>query len=101
VQIDNGHLNDGSANDADLPDPAVPPAVRAHAPFPILVEDFDSPAHLVNGHLAGGDSTLVPSLTNHFGGVDARTIQVTAAPGTYHYFCTIHPWMQGTLVVTG
>ncbi len=100
VQIDNGKLTDDeSDHDADLPDPAVPAAVRAHLPFPVLVQDFSNPAHLVNGHLVGGDSTLVPSVTNHLG-VDARTIQVTEIPGTYHYFCTFHAWMQGTLVVT-
>ncbi len=100
VQIDNGKLTDDeSDHDADLPDPAVPASVRAHLPFPVLVEDFNSPAHLVNGHLVGGDSTLVPSVTNHLG-VDARTIQATVSPGTYHYYCTFHPWMQGTLVVT-
>ena len=22
------------------------------------------------------------------------------APGTYHYYCTLHPWMQGVVIVT-
>jgi plastocyanin len=100
VQIDNGKITDDeSDHDADLPDPAIPASVRAHLPFPALVADFNSPAHLVNGQLAGGDSTFVPSVTQHLG-VDARTIQVTVSPGTYHYYCTFHAWMQGTLVVT-
>ena len=100
LQIDNGKLTDDeSDHDADTPDPAVPASVRAHLPFPALIADFNSPAYLANGHLVGGDSTIVPSLTQHVG-VNARTIQVTVSPGTYHYFCTFHAWMQGTLVVT-
>jgi plastocyanin len=26
---------------------------------------------------------------------------VTAKPGLYHYICTLHPWMQGQIKVTG
>jgi plastocyanin len=100
VQIDNGKLNDDeSDHDADRPDPAVPASVRAHLPFPVLIQDFNVPAYTVNGHAVVGDSTVVPSVVDHIGAF-ARTIQVTVRPGTYHYYCTFHAWMQGTLVVT-
>ncbi len=93
VQIDNGKISDDSSHDADVTDPNVP--AGAHLPFPVLVEDFDTAGH---GNTVG-DSTLVPSTTNHVG-FSARSISVTAAPGTYHYYCTFHAWMQGTLIVT-
>jgi len=100
VQIDNGKLTDDeSDHDADLKDPVVPPGIPL--PFPVLLEDFNAVSHS-NGAGAPtiGDSTLVPSTSN---GVpfSARTVKVTAEPGEYHLFCTFHPWMQSTLIVTG
>jgi plastocyanin len=32
--------------------------------------------------------------------VTQRTVRVSTVPGTYHYVCTFHPWMQGTIVVS-
>ena len=95
VQIDGGQLtDDDSQADADTPDPAVPPGV----PFTALIEDFDTVSHTNAGAPATiGDSSLI-------GPVGApgstRTIVVTAPPGTVlHYFCTIHAWMQATIIV--
>jgi alpha-beta hydrolase superfamily lysophospholipase len=95
VQIDGGHLtDDDSQADADTPDPAVPPGV----PFTALVEDFDTAAHTnVGAPATVGDSSIIAP-SGQPGG--SRTIVITAAPGTMlHYICTIHPWMQATIIV--
>jgi hypothetical protein len=99
VQIDNGHLtdDDSGAADADTPDPAVP----LNAPFTALVEDFDTASHSNPGGAPStiGDSTLIgPKGSSQ--GPDRRNIVITAAPGTYHFFCTFHAWMQGTIIVS-
>jgi plastocyanin len=89
AQIDNGKITDDTNPDADLADPAVPSTTRLNA----LVEDFDTPATATTV----GDSTLIGVAPKP----NQRTIVVTAAPGTVlHYFCTFHPWMQATIVVT-
>jgi plastocyanin len=83
-QIDNGTITDDANADADTPDPVAKGG---------LVEDFDTPATATTV----GDSTLIGVAPKP----NERTIVVTAAPGTVlHYFCTIHPWMQATIVVT-
>jgi plastocyanin len=104
VQIDNGKLTDDDtgAPDADVTDPAVPPGV--HLPFPVLVQDFNAASHSnPTGPSTIGDSTLVDATgpSNH-GFVTQRTVKVTAEEGTtLNYYCTIHPWMQGTIQVVG
>jgi plastocyanin len=99
VQIDSGKLTDDeSDHDADRPDPAVPPSVRPHLPFPVLVQDFNFDSYTSGAQTIIGDSTLIPSVAQHVG-FTSRTIQVTVSPGTYHYLCTFHAWMQGELVV--
>jgi len=45
-----------------------------------------------DGLNAPGDSILAPP-----GG--SVSIAVTTKPGTYHFVCVFHPWMQGTLRV--
>jgi plastocyanin len=99
VQIDNGKITDDESDaDADVTDPNVPSGVPL--PFPVLVQDFNVSAHSgPGGSMTVGDATLVPSTVDHVG-FTARTVKVTADPGTYHYFCTFHAWMQGTLIVT-
>jgi plastocyanin len=94
AQIDGGVPGDGSDHDADKPDPGVPPGF----PLKALIEDFDTPAH-TNPHAKAtiGDATIIGPVG---GPVTQRTIVVTAPPGTYHYMCTFHPWMQGTIIVT-
>lgn len=95
AEIDDGHpTDDESDNDADRADPGVP------AGFPVkgLIEDFDSAAHTnPNAAPTIGDSTIIGPLGSP---VTQRTIVVTAPPGTYHYYCTFHPWMQGKIIVT-
>jgi plastocyanin len=93
-QLDGGSLT---------PDPADPPDLGAinsvPGPLPpgILIEDFDTPSH---GSVAG-DATIVDTSNpqNSSGFPTQRTIAVTAPPGLYHYMCTLHPWMQGTIRV--
>jgi plastocyanin len=94
VQIDGGVLQDANDTDADTPDPAAP------GPFGALIEDFDTVAH---SNPAGaptiGDSSLLGPVGSP--APTSRTIVVKAAPGSVlHYFCTIHPWMQATILVT-
>jgi plastocyanin len=96
VQIDNGQLTDDNAPDADTLDPAVPPG----APFIALIEDFNTPSH-TNGSGAPtiGDSSLIGPINSP--APSRRTISVTAEPGSVlHYYCTLHPWMQATIIVT-
>jgi plastocyanin len=90
-QIDGGKIIDDDAQaDADAPDPVAPGG---------LTEDFDTPSTAT----VAGDGALVDTAdpNNGHGGPTRRTIVVTAAPGLYHYLCTIHPWMQGEIRVVG
>jgi plastocyanin len=100
VQLDNGKLTDDDAQaDADAVDAGA--IASAKTPLPpglsVLIADFDTPSH---GSTIG-DATLMDTAdpTNGHGAPTQRTIRVTAAPGLYHYYCTIHPWMQGTIRV--
>jgi plastocyanin len=51
-------------------------------------------------HTVTSDSgtTLTSSMINSSGGTFSFTF---TQPGTYTYHCTIHPYMKGTIVVTG
>jgi plastocyanin len=101
AQLDGGKASDDDAQaDADAVDTGA--IASAKNPIPpglqVLIEDFDTPAH---GN-AAGDATIVDTAdpVNGHGAPTQRTIVMTAAPGRYHYICTIHPWMQGTIRVT-
>jgi plastocyanin len=53
----------------------------------------DGSTHTVTSTTSGlFDSGSIPS-----GGTYSHTF---SQPGTYQYYCTIHPWMKGTIVVT-
>jgi hypothetical protein len=101
VQIDNGKLSDDDTvpDDADVQDPAVPKGFTP--PFPVLLADFDTVSHTnPTGPPTIGDSTLVDAYgPANNGFVTQRTVRMSTVPGTYHYVCTFHPWMQGTIVV--
>ena len=64
----------------------------------VLWTNDDAAAHTVtsnSGDPASFDSGTSGPLTTHGG-----TFQFTfAVPGTYHYHCSFHSWMQGTVVV--
>ena len=94
-QIDNGKPNDDAQADADALDTgainngggSLPPGFP-----PLLIEDFDTASTATTV----GDATIVAPPGR---GPVQRTIVMTAAPGLYHYMCTLHPWMQGTIQV--
>jgi plastocyanin len=110
AQLDNGlPADDDGQADADTVDTGaiatISPGLLSHLPpdFPILVEDFDTPSHTNTGGAADtvGDATLIDTSNpnNGVGFATQRTIVVSAAPGVYHYICTLHAWMQGTIKV--
>jgi hypothetical protein len=43
----------------------------------------------------GGDSVVI------LPGAAPIAMTVTAKPGTYHFMCVVHPWMQGAFIVDG
>jgi plastocyanin len=57
------------------------------------VNNDDVPHLIVNVERKFGQSTILD--TNQ-----RFSARLTAA-GTYHYFCSLHPRMQGQIVVTG
>ncbi len=94
AQIDRGKATDDDAQaDADTPDTGalnsgqVPPNIG-----PVLVEDFATRGTATTA----GDATIVAPPGQ---GPTQRTVVMTGAPGVYHYMCTLHPWMQGTITV--
>lgn len=101
AQLDNGNVTDDHAQaDADAPDTgAIASAKHLPPGISLLIADFDTPSH---GSTVG-DATLIDTAdpTNGHGGPTQRTISMTAVPGLYHFYCTIHPWMQGTIRVVG
>jgi plastocyanin len=100
AQIDAGTITDDDSQ-ADTPPGDAPDGPQAGAPFPVLIEDFDTVSHSnPSAPPTVGDSTFVFPNPNPFGAPIVRTVQVTAPSGTVlHYMCTIHPWMQGQIDV--
>jgi plastocyanin len=68
-----------------------PPALTVHAGDRVTFVNDDDEAHTVTATDKSFDSE----------GLDtAGTWQhVFTKPGTYHYFCELHPWMKATIVV--
>lgn len=70
-----------------------PTTVEAKVGQTVVWANEDSSPHnvtYVSGPRFGSSRTLNPGAT--------FSITVTQ-PGTIHYYCTIHPWMRGTIVV--
>jgi plastocyanin len=99
AQLDNGVSDDETnPDDADAVDTGAIASAGGQVPpgiGPVLIEDFDTPSTPA----AAGDATILAP--NGGQGPSQRTIVMTAPPGDYHYICTIHPWMQGTIKVVG
>jgi plastocyanin len=100
AQLDGGVKDaETTPDDADVPDAGAIKSAGGQLPpslGPVLIEDFDTAWH---GKTAG-DATIIGT-GGAAGGPSQRTIVMTAAPGLYHFICTIHPWMQGTIKVVG
>lgn len=98
LQIDNGQVNDDDAQaDADAPDAAAIATAGGLPPgLSLLTEDFDTPG-TGGASPTVGDSTIIGPVGS--GAPTQRTVQMTGAPGTYWYFCTFHPWMEGSIIV--
>ena len=97
AQIDNGVVG---AVPGDAADTAAIASAKGPLPpqsaFPILIVKFNVPTR----GASVGDATIVDTAgANGNGFPTQRTVQVTAAPGRYHYICTLHPWMQGSIQV--
>ena len=82
--------------------------VLAKADTEITWENNDTAAHTATS----GDATdLGPGVTpNGHGGWDSSLIMAGSSfshsfegypPGTYPYFCMVHPWMAGTIIIEG
>ena len=69
-----------------------PPTVTIRAGQAVLFINDDGDAHTVSATDKSFDS----------GGLDTneRWSHTFAKPGTYAYFCELHPYMKGTIVVT-
>jgi plastocyanin len=96
AQLDNG-VGDDETNpdDADAVDNGAIASAGGQVPpslGPVLIADFDTPST----PSAAGDATLLGSTGQ---GPTQRTIVMTAPPGLYHFICTFHAWMQGTIRV--
>jgi plastocyanin len=85
-------IQDGKLGGGFRPDPAV-----KNPPFGLPANEirFDDPSH-ANGTI--GDSTVV-GFAAATPGFTARTVKVSASPGTFLYMCTFHPWMQAKIIV--
>ena len=71
-----------------------PGTVEAKVGQTVAWANEDSSPHnvtYVSGPLFKSSGTLKPG---------ARFSITLTQPGTIHYFCTIHPWMKGTIVVS-
>jgi plastocyanin len=99
AQIDNGVVG---AVPGDAPDTGAIASAKGPLPpqaaFPILIVKFNDPTR----GAAVGDATLVDTAGPNGNSFPIqRTVLVTAGPGRYHYICTLHPWMQGSIEVVG
>jgi plastocyanin len=77
-----------------------PPAVTVLAGTKIIWTNNDNTVHSVTSGQVNHDGTL--SLDNRFGGdfiSPGKDLAVSLDPGKYSYFCKIHPWLHGVVIV--
>jgi plastocyanin len=102
LAIGAGHLSDARAASVtvQIVEPSILPQSWGYSPEPMTVAVGDTVSwvnlgvapHTVTAYDGSFDSGIM--LTN------ATWSFTPAAPGTYEYYCTLHPDMKATLVVT-
>jgi len=78
-----------------------PPAVNVTQGTKIVWINKDATVHTVISGKVNEDGSL--SMDNHFTGgyvTPGDKFVISPAPGKYNYFCKIHPWLGGSIIVT-
>ena len=75
----------------------VPAAYEAPAGEPITWTNEDSAFHTVTAGTY--DSPAGTFDSGYMDPYDSYTLSFKA-PGTYEYYCTLHPWMEGAIIIT-
>jgi plastocyanin len=75
-------------------------APGAQNPPKILVTATSEPSIFQMNGVSGNSIAILPKGTIlPTGPADVVQVTINAQPGSYHFFCAIHPWMQGKIVV--
>jgi len=87
----------GSATPGCEPNCFIPSTVTIGVGETVTWENTDNAAHTAtSGHPTDGPSGTFDSSLVMAGGSYSHTFD---SVGTYPYFCMVHPWMQGTVIV--
>ncbi len=87
----------GSSTPGCEPDCFIPSTVTIEAGETVTWENTDTAAHTATGGTpADGPSGVFDSSLIMAGGSYSHTFDDA---GTYVYFCMVHPWMEGTVIV--
>jgi plastocyanin len=87
----------------------VPRQIAIHTNDTITWKNNDTEAHTVTSGVSAGIESLMNNKKGTPNGIfDSGTFKpgrswthIFTNPGTYPYFCTIHPWMEGVVSVQG
>ena len=87
----------------------LPRQVTIHTNHTIRWINQDTEAHTVTGGVGAGIESLMNNKRRTSNGIfdsglfktGESWIHTFTNPGTYTYFCTIHPWMEGVVSVQG
>ena len=89
----------GSSSPGCQPNCFIPNTVIANVGDMITWQNNDDMAHTItSGSPTSGTSGVFDSGMLQSGFQYSSTL---SNPGTYHYFCMIHPWMEGKVIVNG
>jgi plastocyanin len=84
---------------ADNPEFYVPAETSVKAGETITWKNDDTAIHTAtSGQDATPDGKFDTSLVSP--GQSSKPLAMPNAPGQYSYFCTLHPWMEGTVTVS-
>ena len=91
---------EGSSSPGCVPNCFIPSTIAISTGDTVTWVNLDTAAHTVtSGTTLGGPSGVWDSSLMMAGSVSfSHTFD---AAGTYPYFCMVHPWMLGTVIVTG